>query len=100
MIHHSANNSMDTIANQPTEHQGAAGSFPPPGMVLIHKGHVKRGDWFFIESWGAWTPVPDSAIGQRIAGARIARKPEASDGCAEMQDALDFEEREFIRTQT
>lgn len=44
-------------------------------MVVLQNGlSVKRGDWFFIESWGAWTPVPDAAIGQRITGAKVARE--------------------------
>ncbi len=48
---------------------------PPPGMARLANGDtVKSGDWFYIESWGAWTPVPASAIGQRITGARVARK--------------------------
>lgn len=44
-------------------------------MAVLKDGEsVKRDDWFFIESWGAWTPVPDAAIGQKISGAKVARK--------------------------
>ena len=51
---------MSTAAHEKTWRQ------PPPGTKIVSSGEVQPGDWFYIESLGAWAPVPKCAIGEHI----------------------------------
>ena len=48
---------------------------PSPGTRIITTGTVENGDWFFIESLGAWGLVPPCGLGEQVSacGHIIAR---------------------------
>lgn len=46
---------------------------PPPGMEIVKEGRAMEGDYFFIEQFGAWAPVPKKYWGAEIEGRIVAR---------------------------
>lgn len=46
---------------------------PPPGTEIVKSGIVQKGDWFYIEQFGAWALVPKIGWGEQIKGSLIAR---------------------------
>lgn len=64
---------MKTILNKTESHW----SQPPPGTELLTTGTVQKGDWFYIEQFGAWANVPECAVGENIetCGHLVARGP-------------------------
>jgi len=48
---------------------------PPPGTAIITTGKVQKGDWFFIEQFGAWALCPAIAYGESVvlSGHLVAR---------------------------
>jgi hypothetical protein len=51
---------------------------PPPGTEIVTTSYVKPGDWFYIESLGAWGPVPECALGEPVTVHPIARSHQAA----------------------
>lgn len=47
----------------------------PPGTSVIKEGTTGPGDWFYIETLGAWAEIPHKAYGEKIetCGHLIAR---------------------------